>query len=244
MSDKDSAQDVIDSYRKKRQQSMPFLVGGLAIVLVAVGIVVLIQWLRGPNPPAIALFTTPTFTPTVTATATATATVTATPTATPTETLTPTVTLTATATGPFVYKIEEGDTLDGIAKKFNVEVLVIMALNKLTYESIIRVGDEILIPPPDLSLDTPTPIPTGWRGTIEYIVAPGDSLELIAIRFNSTVDAILKENKALNNANEIFVGQLLVIPVNIATPVPTRTPGLSTTLTPAATNTASPTITP
>ena len=40
MSDKDSAQDVIDSYRKKRQQSMPFLVGGLAIVLVAVGIVV------------------------------------------------------------------------------------------------------------------------------------------------------------------------------------------------------------
>src|SRR3990172_4556307 len=220
MSDKDSAQDVIDSYRKKRQQSMPFLVGGLAIVLVAVGIVVLIQWLRGPNPPAIALFTTPTFTPTVTATST------------------------ATATGLFVYKIEEGDTLDGIAKKFNVEVLVIMALNKLTYESIIRVGDEILIPPPDLSLDTPTPIPTGWRGTIEYIVAPGDSLELIAVRFNSTVDAILKENKALENANEIFVGQVLIIPVNIATPVPTRTPGLSTTLTPAATNPASLTVTP
>lgn len=244
MSDKDSAQDVIDSYRKKRQQSVPFLVGGLAIVLVAVGIVVLIQWLRGPNKPAFALFATPTFTPTVTPTATATATVTATPTATPTETLTSTITPTATAAGPFVYKIEEGDTLDGIAKKFNVEVLVIMALNQLTYESVIRVGDEILIPPPDLSLDTPTPIPTGWRGTIDYIVAPGDSLELIAVRFNSTLDAILKENKVLENANEIFVGQLLKIPVNIATPVPTSTPGLSRTLTPAATNTASPTVTP
>jgi LysM repeat protein len=84
-------------------------------------------------------------------------------------------------------------------------------------------------------LDTPTPLPTGFTGTIQYTVAVGDSLEIIAVRFNSTVDAILEENEELENANEIFVGQVLVIPVNIATPVPTNTPGPSLTLTAGAT---------
>ncbi len=119
MSDKDSAQNVIDSYRKKRQKSTPFLVGGLAIVLIAVGIAVLILWLSGPNKPSLSFLASPTPTATVTATPTATATVTATPTETPTETVTPTVTATATASGPFVYKVQEGDTLDSIAKQFN-----------------------------------------------------------------------------------------------------------------------------
>lgn len=238
MSDKDSAQNVIDSYRKKRQQSGPFLVGGLAIVLVAIGIVLLVLWLSGRGP-SLALFATATPTPTDTATPTATATSTATATVTPTITETPTASATATAASPFVYKVQEGDTLDSIATKFGIDVLVLMALNNKT-DALIRVGDEILVPNPGLSLDTPTPIPTGWRGTIEYRVAVGDTVELIAVRFNSTVDAILAENEALENVNEIFVGQILMIPVNIATPLPTPTPGLATTLTPPV-PTASPT---
>jgi LysM repeat protein len=234
MSDKDSAQNVIDSYRKKRQQSVPFLVGGLAIVLVAVGIVVLIVWLSGANPPAISFFTTPTSTSTITPLPTATATNTVTPTELPTETLTPTVTMTATAASPFVYEIQENDTLFSIAAEFGVDVLVLMALNNLTNESVIRVGDEILIPNPDLALDTPTPLPEGMTGIIDYTVAAGDTLEGIAIQFSSTVDAIIEETEGLENANEIFVGQVLRIPVNIATPVPTSTPGPGATLTQGA----------
>jgi len=161
MSDKDSAQNVIDSYRKKRQQSGPFLVGGLAIVLVAIGIVLLVLWLSGRGP-SLALFATATPTPTDTATPTATATSTATATVTPTITETPTASATATAASPFVYKVQEGDTLDSIATKFGIDVLVLMALNNKT-DALIRVGDEILVPNPGLSLDTPTPIPTGWR---------------------------------------------------------------------------------
>jgi LysM repeat protein len=243
MSDKDSAQNVIDSYRKKRQQSVPFLVGGLAIVLVAVGIVVLIVWLSGANPPAISFFTTPTSTSTITPLPTATATNTVTPTELPTETLTPTVTMTATAASPFVYEIQENDTLFSIAAEFGVDVLVLMALNNLTNESVIRVGDEILIPNPDLALDTPTPLPEGMTGIIDYTVAAGDTLEGIAIQFSSTVDAIIEETEGLENANEIFVGQVLRIPVNIATPVPTSTPGPGATLTQGAA-TAAPTEAP
>jgi LysM repeat protein len=243
MSDKDSAQNVIDSYRKKRQQSVPFLVGGLAIVLVAVGIVVLIVWLSGSNPPSISFFATQTPTPTITPLPTSTDTPTVTPTELPTETLTPTVTLTATAASPFVYEIKENDTLFSIAEEFGVDVLVLMALNNLTFESVIRVGDEILVPNPDLALDTPTPLPEGMTGIIEYTVAPGDTLEGIATRFSSTVDAIIEETEGLENANEIFVGQVLRIPVNIATAVPTSTPGPAATLTQGAA-TAEPTEAP
>jgi LysM repeat protein len=175
----------------------------------------------------------PTPTATETATPTATATVTPTPTNTPTVTITPTATGTPTASGPFIYIVAEGDTLDSIATNFNVGVLTLMALNNIT-DSLIRVGDELLIPNPDLALDTPTPIPTGWRGTIEYRIALGDTLELIAARFFTTVDSILEENEDLDNANEIFVGQIIIIKVNIATPVPTNTPRPSL-LTPTAT---------
>jgi LysM repeat protein len=53
---------------------------------------------------------------------------------------------------------------------------------------------------------------------------PGDTVGAIAIRFRSTVEAIVEENK-LDNANDIFAGLILKIPVNIATPVPTATIG-------------------
>jgi LysM repeat protein len=233
MSDKDSAQDVIESYRKRRQSTRPFLIGAAAIILIAVGIVVLILWLTGSNGPALSFMSSPTPTPTETATPTATATETPTATITPTVTNTPTASATPTAAGPFIYVVVEGDTLDSIAANFGVEVLTLMALNNMT-DSLIRVGDELLIPNPDLALDTPTPIPTGWRGTIEYRIAVGDTLELIAVRFFSTVESILEENEDLDNANEIFVGQIIVIRVNIATPVPTNTPRPSL-LTPTAT---------
>jgi LysM repeat protein len=232
MSDKDSAQNVIDSYRKRRQNTTPFLIGGVAIVLIAVGIVVLILWLTGSSGPSFSFMASPTPTATETATPTATATASPTATNTPTITNTPTASATSTASGPFIYVVVEGDTLDSIAAQFNVNVLVLMALNNMT-DSLIRVGDELLIPNPDLALDTPTPIPTGWRGTIEYRIAVGDTLELIAQRYFSTVESIMEENE-IDNANEILVGQIIVIRVNIATPVPTSTPR-PTILTPSPT---------
>lgn len=243
MSDKDSAQNVIDSYRKRRQNTGPFLIGGLAIILLAVGVVVLIMWLRGGEVPSISFLATETPTATVTNTPTSTVTVTPTATNTQTPTDTPTVTLTPTASGPFVYVVEENDNLFTIAEKFGIDVLVLMALNNLTYDSVIRVGDELLIPPPGLELPTETPLPDGTTGTIEYTVKTGDTLEGIAVRFNSTVEAIIEENEGLDNANEIFVGQMLIVPVNIATPLPTSTPGPAATLTPP-TNTPEATATP
>jgi LysM repeat protein len=228
MSEKESAQNVIESYRKRQQAARraPLLLGVTAVLLIA-GAAILIFWLLGSGTPkfSIALFASPTPTPTETATPTMTAT--ASPTA--TETLPPTETPTETAiptqSGPFVYQVEEGDSLWTISQEFKVDLLVLIAVNNLDPASPgIRVGDKLIIPAPDTQLPSPTPLPTNiGRGTrIEYRVQLGDSLGAIATRFNSTVEDIKEENK-IENENSIFPGQMLIIRVNIVTPAPTAT---------------------
>jgi LysM repeat protein len=229
MSDKDSAQNVIDAYRRRQQAARraPMIIGIAALFLI-VGAGFLIFWLLGPETPSLqfSFLATATSTPTETPTQTSTATVTSTPTIKPTETSTPTITPTATISGPFVYQVEEGDNLWAIAERFNVDLLVLITLNNLDPANpTIRVGDKLTIPGTDTELPTSTPLPENLgRGTkIDYQVQLGDSLLSIAIQFNSTVDDIKEENE-IENENEIFVGQILTIPVNLVTPVPTETP--------------------
>jgi len=256
MKDKESAQSVIEAYRRRQQRSQrtgPIILI-IAALLLIVGAAALIFWLLAPEQPIFAFLASDTPTPTVTATATATFTPTNPPTETPTlappsETLAPTAT--ETPSGPSLYVVQEGDTLTSIAEKFNTTLDILLALNPdIDPETlIIRVGDQIVIPAPDTQLPTPTQLPSDIRpGTvIDYRVVAGDTLEAIASSFNSTVDAILNENKdIISNANDIQVGQVLKIPVNIVTPIPTATTGtlLPTvslpTNTPAPTNTTAP----
>ncbi len=239
--EKESAQDVIEAYRKRQKQAQkaPILLG-IAAGLLVVGAAVLIFWLIGPGLPAISFLATDTPTPTVTSTPTATSTATPTPTETPTTTPTPTETLTPTPSGPFVYEVVEGDTLFGIAEKFKVDLLVLIAINNLNPGNpVIRIGDKLTIPGPDTQLPTSTPVPLSLRrGTlIDYVVQTGDTLAIIAAKFNSLVEEIVKENK-LEDPNAIFVGQLLKVPVNLVTPVPTSTPGPSPTASATVTATA------
>lgn len=258
MSEKDtSAQSVIEAYRKRQQASQrtPVLVMIGAAVLLIAGAALLIFWLVGGNSPT-ALFAPPTETATATATATATEIPTSTPTTTPTETPTllptetSTPTLTSTAASAFVYVVADGDTLFGIAQKFNVtDPCLIIELNATVLDSknpIIFAGQNLIIPPPGQSRPSPTPFPPGFRGVIEYPVSPGEGLYQIAIKFNSTVDAILKENN-LKTTDVLQACQVIKIPVNIATPVPTftprpggGTPGSIMTLTPAPSVTPTP----
>ena len=235
MSDKDNPQDVIESYRKRQQTARraPLLIA-IAAILLVIGAAVIIFWLLGPNTPAISFFSTETPTPTATSTSTATPTQTPTPTDTPTVTVTPTETTTPTPAGPFVYEVVEGDNLFAIAQRFEVDLFVLIAINNLDPANpIIDIGDQLTIPGPDTELPTATPLPANMRrGTIiEYFVLSGDTLAIIAAKFNSEVDAIVEEN-ALENPNDIRIGQILLIPVNLVTPIPTSTP---VTPTPTAT---------
>jgi uncharacterized protein YkwD len=226
--------DAISSFRKRRQQRGAFLVYG-AIGLVVLGVIVLIVWLTGgSNAPLAGLFATDTPTLTLTFTPTNTST----PSLTPTITETPTITPTDTPSGPFPYTVLEGDTLDGIAQKFNLGeegILLILDQNPSIideFNGVIFVGQTLLIPPPGTTRPTATPIPPNLaRGTlIEYRVLPGDTLAGIAARFNSLEANIISEND-IENANALQVGQVLQIPVNLVTPTATLPP-TSTPITP------------
>ena len=225
--------NTINSFRKKRQQQGQFLMYG-AIALVVLGLILLIYWLTRPEMPLGQYFATDT--PTVTVTATATTTTT--PTLTPTITETPTVTLTATPSEPFDYTIQEGDSLDALAQRFNLgpdgPQLIYYQNQELLAPSggVIYVGQTIKIPLPGSVLPTTTPISPNLRaGTlIDYTVLPGDTLAGIAFKFNSIADNIIEENE-LADPNALQAGDVLRIPVNLVTPTSTL-PSTSTPVTP------------
>ncbi|MBF8255477.1 MAG: hypothetical protein HW375_384 [Anaerolineales bacterium] len=217
-----SASEIIDAYRKRRERTIPLLLGGVAVVLLAVGLFLVVLWVTGDGAPGLpALFASRTPTPSITPSPTLTLTPTITPTPAPSETPTP--------SGPVTYVVEAGDTLSSIAEQFGVEVLLIMSVNGLASADQIFVGQTLLIPPEGSVLPTGTAFPLtlvpGSR--IEYVVKPGDNLVLIASLFNSTAEAIA----ALNNmlvTDTLFVGRTLIVPVGIATPTITPTPNLFT----------------
>ena len=251
---------LISSY-KKRQQMGPFIIWSLVVLLVFVGVILLVVWLASGNGPKITLFATET--PTFTVTPSPTNTSTFTPTATQTET--PTITPSPTPDKPFDYTVQEGDTLDGISKKFNLGndgIPLLFLLNP--YDATkgtgidpttasLRVGQVIKIPNPGYPLPTETPIPANLpRGTkLNYTIQAGDTIAGIASKFNSTAEDILKEN-GITDANKIQVGQLIVVKANLVTPTasphPTITPGPSVTppspFTPTPPGGAPPTVTP
>jgi uncharacterized protein YkwD len=146
--------------------------------------------------------------------------------------------------------IQEGDSLDAIAQRFNLGdegSLLIYYANQTDMEAnggVIFVGQTITIPPAGSVLPTTTPIPGNLpKGTkVEYRVLPGDTLAGIAVRFNSNADAIIAVTEnAITDANALKVGQILQIPVNLVTATATLSAS-STPVTPTlAGGTATPT---
>jgi len=213
------ASDVIMAYRRRRERMVPFLLGALAMVLLVVGLSLVVIWFTGDSPPQVPAFLrpdTPTPQPTDTPSP---------PTQTPTPSPTSEPSGTPTPSGPVTYIVELDDTLFSIAQQFGVSIDALIFANNITDPNNIGVGTQIIIPDPNAELPTETPLPaTLLPGTqIEYVVRTDDTLQSIATRFNSTVDAIAEAND-LDPTDVLFVGLRLLVPVNIVTPVPTNTP--------------------
>jgi len=97
----------------------------------------------------------------------------------------------------FVYRIERGDTLASVSRKFGTSVKNIKNINKLNGNNIIA-GSTLVIPAPD-SL------------TVRYKVKKGDNLSYIASKNGSEVNLIKKANDL--DGSSIYVGQVLEVPV-------------------------------
>lgn len=96
------------------------------------------------------------------------------------------------------YTVVKGDTLSGIANKFNTTVSELKELNHLTSD-LIQIGQVLFIP-----TTTTTPVYS------TYTVVKGDTLYGIASKYDISVD----ELKSLNNltSNTLYIGQQLKVP--------------------------------
>lgn len=100
----------------------------------------------------------------------------------------------------FVYVVQSGDTLFHIGQRFGVSLFTLARINHLFNLNFIFAGMHLIIPRAN-SIRPPN----------VYIVRPGDTLLGIAIRFHTTVSALLVRNN-ISNLNLIFAGMRLIIP--------------------------------
>lgn len=93
------------------------------------------------------------------------------------------------------YVVKSGDTLWSIARKYNLSVNELKALNNLS-SNVLSVGQRLIV---------------GKESSNDYLVSAGDTLWAIARKFNVNVDDI----KALNNlsSNNLSIGMILKIPL-------------------------------
>jgi LysM repeat protein len=119
--------------------------------------------------------------------------------------------------GFFIYVVARGDSLKGLATRFDTTVDALLAANpevanaNLIYEGqLLKVYVAPNIPPPT------TPPPASGQ---VYYVQRGDTLRIIAAKFSTTVDAILKVNTNITNPNLIYVGQAVKLPAGASSHV-------------------------
>lgn len=178
-----------------------------------------------------------TATPTATQTLEPTATPSPTPTQTPT-TAPPAATSTAPAPAPagrVTYQVRSGDTLSSIAARYGIEWQELARANGLTSGSMLRIGQELVIPVPGSApAAAPTAAPKSAGTT--YKVKSGDSLSSIAAQFGLTWQDLAAAN-GLTAQSRLNVGQELIIPGTggATQPIPAVPPAPTPTASPAPT---------
>jgi len=113
---------------------------------------------------------------------------------------------------PVTYIVQPGDTLSEIAERFGTSVDALRAANGISNANALRIGAKLTIPggaAPASAVAAPTAAPPPAART--YTVEAGDSLTGIAVRFDTTVDA-LKSANGITNANALRIGDRLTIP--------------------------------
>lgn len=89
------------------------------------------------------------------------------------------------------YKIEKGDTLYAIGRKYNINPKLLAILNGLDMDDYIYPDEEILVPKENYSY---------------YVTTDGDTLYSVVKKFSSDINEIIDNNETIY----LLPGQLLV----------------------------------
>jgi len=140
--------------------------------------------------------------------------------------------------GWFVYTVQPGDTLAGLAWRYGITALALKEANCLSALAI-HPGQQVFLPPAVYASPTPWSCgpPLGW---VVYIVRSGDTLFSLSMRFGVGIEAIRRANCLPDYV--IRSGQALYLPPLPPTPIPV--PTFLPTSTPTGTPVSSPTPTP
>ena len=100
-----------------------------------------------------------------------------------------------------IYTVKSGDTLYGIANRYNITMQELMEFNNLG-STLLSIGQTLKIP---VAIEEDIPL----NGTT-YIVKSGDSLYSIARKYNTTVSDLMSYNNLTSNL--LSIGQTIRIP--------------------------------
>lgn len=112
------------------------------------------------------------------------------------------------------YKVVQGDTFSGVAKKFHVSTKAITDANPGVDSTKLQVGQTLHIPapvPPSVAGTTTSGPVNGTAGATVHAVKSGETLTSIATRYGVTVRALRTANHL--TTDRIVVGQKLTIPI-------------------------------
>ncbi len=111
------------------------------------------------------------------------------------------------------HRVRRGETLSHLATRYRTSARAIARANNISTRSIIRVGQRLKIPSrgwrPPVYADASKPVSAGLSGPIRYRVRRGDSLWLLARRYNTNIKEIMRLNNL--KTTRLHIGQHLVI---------------------------------
>jgi membrane-bound lytic murein transglycosylase D len=106
------------------------------------------------------------------------------------------------------HRVEEGDSLSVVAKKYHTTVSAVAQANNLRADSKVQIGDKLIIP---VTLARGTGKPAEINGSqIRYSVQRGDTVASIAREFDLTIAQIQKWNK-LHAKSKLRAGRTLLL---------------------------------
>ncbi len=110
--------------------------------------------------------------------------------------------------GVIEYTVVGGDTLSSIAQRFNLSLETILWANNLNKNSAILPGKKLIILP---------------ISGVMHVVGLGDTLSDIIKKYRGNLDETIAFNE-LANENEVFAGDIVIIPNGFLSPPPVKKP--------------------